>query len=149
MASMGMSAQVKTMQTDKYKNDVREKLALDYSMPDYSTSKINAKVMGPRLAAILKKIQEMKAADTSMGALSVMQAQQIDGMTYCAVKKVKLIKVVKQGNTITIAYDIELKQNAKKIKKVQIVFSFVDGVSDDVATNDFFTNICRYIKENN
>ena len=29
-----------------------------------------------------------------------------------------------------------------------MTFTFVDGVSDDVAANDFFTNICRYIKDN-
>ena len=44
---------------DEYKNEVREKLQLDYSMPDYSTSKVNPKVMGPRLAKIFEKIIDM------------------------------------------------------------------------------------------
>ncbi len=82
-----------------------------------------------------------------MGTLSVIQAQQIEGMIYCAVKKVKLNKVRKQGNTITVVYDTELAENAKKMKKAQIVFSFVEGVSDDMVTNDIFANVCRYIKD--
>lgn len=82
-----------------------------------------------------------------MGTLSVIQAQQIDDMVYCAIKKVKLHKVKKQANVLTIVYDTELSENVKKIKKSQLIFTFVDGVSDDVATNDLFTNVCRYIKE--
>lgn len=97
------------------------------------------------MAAILRKVQELKETDTNMGSLSVLQAQQTDGMTYCAVKKVMLNKVVKLGNTIT--YDTELAQNAKHQKKAQLVFVFIDGVSEEVGTNDFFTNICHYIKE--
>lgn len=82
-----------------------------------------------------------------MGAVSVVQAQQIDGMIYCAVKKVKLNNVSKRGDQIRITYDTELAQNQKTLKKAQLVFSFVDGVSEDMATNDIFTNVCRYIKE--
>lgn len=82
-----------------------------------------------------------------MSSLSVIQANQIDGMIYCAVKKVRLNKVKKQGNTITIIYDTELAQNQKNLKKSQLVFQFVDGVSEDAAINDFFMNICRYSKE--
>lgn len=40
---------------EEYKTRVRNTLQLDYSMPDYSTSRINANVMGDRLAKILKK----------------------------------------------------------------------------------------------
>ena len=68
-------------------------------------------------------------------------------MIYCAVKKVKLNKVVKQGNVITITLDTDLAENAKKLKKAQLTFTFIDGVSEDTATNDFFTNVFRYIKE--
>lgn len=67
-------------------------------------------------------------------------------MIYYAVKKIKLHKVVKQGNLITITYDTELVQNQKNLKKSKLVFSFADGVSDDIATNNMFTNVCRYIR---
>lgn len=40
-----------------------------------------------------------------------------------------------------------LEPNKLNLKKSQIVFNFVDGVSADTRTNDFFTSICRYIKE--
>lgn len=148
IVTVAVSAQrLKTNVDENRKVEVRKTLALDYSMPDYSISNVNAKVMGKRLADILNKFQEMSQSHTNMGSLSVIQANQIFKMTYCSIKKVKLNKVVKQGNVITIIYDTELTENAKNCKKAQLTFTFVDGVSEDIATNDFFSNICRYIKE--
>lgn len=129
------------------KAEIRKTLALDYSMPDYSTSRVNPKVMGQRLADILNKFQVMSQSQTNLGSLSVIQANEIDEMIYCAVKKVKLNIVVKQGNVITIIYDTELTENAKNMKKALLTFTFVDGLSEDATTNDFFTNVCRYIKD--
>lgn len=89
----------------------------------------------------------MSLSQTVLGTLSVIQAQQVDGMIYCRVKKIKLHDVAKQGDKITITYDTELDKNQKNLKKAQSVFKFVDGLSDDMATNDIFTNVCRYIRE--
>ena len=148
MATVVVSAQgLKTTVDEDRKSEIRQTLALDYSMPDYSISKANPEVIGQRLADILNKFQEMTQSQTVMGEISVIQAQQIEGMIYCAVKKVKLNKVVKQGNVITITLDTELAENAKKMKKAQLTFTFIDGVSEDTATNDLFINVCRYIRE--
>ena len=132
---------------EEYKTRVRNTLRLDYSMPDYSTSRINANVMGDRLAKIVKKTLEMCQNQSNLGSLSVIQSSSIEGVSYCSVTNVKFAKATKQGNVITLYFNSSLAKNSKKIKKSQIVFQFVDGVSDDIATNDFFTNVCRYIKE--
>lgn len=59
MATVMVSAQgQKTNVDEDRKVEIRETLALDYSMPDYSTCKINEKVMGHRLATILEHIWE-------------------------------------------------------------------------------------------
>lgn len=131
----------------QYEAQVRETLALDYSMPDYSIKKIDAKVMGPRLAAILERINEYYQQPKYLTCLSLMQKSQIADMPYCTVKKMKLKKVEKLGNTITITYDTFLEPNVQNIKKAQLVFRFVDGVAESSSVNDFFCGICRYIKE--
>lgn len=88
VATVGVSAQgLKTNDDEDRKAEVRKMLALDYSMPDYTTSKVNPKVMGKRLADILNKFKEMSQSQTNMGTLSVIQANQIDEMIYCAYKK--------------------------------------------------------------
>jgi len=132
---------------EEYKTRVRNTLQLDYAMPDYSTSRINSKVMGERLAKILEKTSKMSQSQTSLGSLSVIQSKQLEGVDYCTIKNVKFAKATKQGNVITLYFNTNLAENVKKIKKSQIVFQFVDGVSEDIATNDFFTAICRYIKK--
>lgn len=143
-----LSAQrLKTYIDEDRRAEVRKTLVLDYSMPDYTTSKPNPKIIGQRLADILDKFQEMSQSQTMMGSISVIQTQQIDGMIYCTVKKVKLNEVAKHGNQITITYDTELARNQKNLKNSKIVFIFVDGVSDDMATNDIFTNVCKYVRD--
>ena len=132
---------------DKYRAKVQEALQLDYSMPDYTTSKIDAKVMGPRLAAILNKIMESRGQQTTIATLSVIQTRQVEGLSYDRIKDLKLDKVIKQGDELTISYITTLENNNLHLKKTKLVFRFINGVSDDAATNDFFSNICRYIKE--
>ncbi len=103
----------------QYEAQVRETLALDYSMPDYSTSRIDAKVIGPRLAAILKAVNENYQQPKYLSRLSLMQKSQIEDMPYCTVKKMNLRKVDKQGNVITITYETFLEPNSQNIKKTQ------------------------------
>ena len=131
----------------EYQNRVRRVLQLDYSMPDYSTRKIDAKVTGERLAKILIKTLEMSKSQSNLGMLSVMQGRQIDGLDYCAIKGIKLDRVVKQGSEITIIFNTTLDKNVLNLNKTKLAFRFIDGVSEDVATNDFFINVCRYIKD--
>lgn len=132
---------------EEYKTRVRNALQLDYSMPDYTTSKIDVKVMGPRLAAILNKIMESRGQQTTIATLSVIQTRQVEGLSYGRIKDLKLDKVSKQGNVLTISFITALEKNNLNLKKSRLVFSFIDGVSEDNATNDFFINICRYIKK--
>lgn len=151
LISLSVSAQSKNVSTAEakaqYESQVRETLALDYSMPDYSISKIDAKVIGPRLAAILEAVNENYQQPKYLSRLSLMQKSQLEDVPYCSVKKMKLKKGEKQGNIITITYDTFLEPNVKNIKKSQLVFQFVDGVSENSSVNDFFCGICRYVKE--
>ena len=132
---------------EEYKVRVRNNLQLDYSMPDYATSKIDAKVMGPRLAKILKRILESYDQNVYLSSLCVIQSGQVEGLSYGRIKSMKLGKVTKHGNEITIRFNTVLEKNNLNLNKSQIVFNFIDGVSPDYRTNDFFMSICRYIKE--
>ena len=132
---------------EQYNQEVREKLQLDYSLPDYSTCRISAKVMGPRLAKILEKICDTYQQYTNLGALSVIQSRQVEGLNFCRIKKMKLDKVTKKGNEIVIRFNTTLESNNLNLKKSQIVFQFNEGTSEDIVTNDFFINIVRYMRD--
>ena len=132
---------------EKYKQEIREKLQLDLSMPDYSTGRIDAKVMGPRLAKILKSICDNYRQYTNLSALSVIQSNLVEGLSCGRIKKMKMDNESKLGHEIIIRFNTTLESNNLNLKKSQIVFQFNEGVSDDIASNDFFSYICRYIKE--
>lgn len=55
--------------------------------------------------------------------------------------------VTKQENEIFIRFNTTQESNNLNLNKSQIVFRFINVVSEDIAINDFFSNICRYIKE--
>ena len=148
LGATSFSAQGLKTNVDEYRKvEVSKTLALDYSIPDYSTCKIDEKVMGHRLATILERILECYNQNIYKSTLSIIQSGQVDGLSYGRIKNLKLDNVTKNGNKITISFITTLEPNNLKLKKAQIVFLFVDGASEDVATNDFFTSICRYIKE--
>ena len=60
VVSMGIDAQIRVgYQTDSAKiAEYREKIGLDMTVPDFETKKIDAKVMGTRLAGILEYLLE-------------------------------------------------------------------------------------------
>ena len=146
---MDMSAQLWVgYRSDSVKiAEYREEIGLDYSMPDYSIKKIDVKVMGPRLAKLLESLCTNYTQPPYLGTLSVIQSGQIEDLDYVRIKSMKLGDVTKTGNELTIRYNTTLEHNKLNLKKTQLVFHFVDGVSEDIATNDFFCVLCRYIRE--
>ena len=148
MTTVIVSAQRVTTTSDAERREVAKKtLTLDYSMPDYSIKKIDAKAMGTRLAKILESLCANYKQSQYLASLSVIQNSQVEGLNYTRIKSLKLENVTKTGNELTIRFASTLESNNLNLKKSQLLFHFVDGVSEDIATNDFFCTLCRYIKE--
>ena len=118
---------------EEYKTRVRNALQLDYSMPDYSTSRINANVMGDRLAKIVKKTLEMCQNQSNLGSLSVIQSRSIEGLSYCTITNVKFAKATKQGNDIILYFNTTLADNIKKISQIQYSLCNLQAVVVDTA----------------
>ena len=55
--SQSLSAQTTQHSEDARTIELRQELGIDYSMPDFSTSKIDGKVIGERLANLLQQLQ--------------------------------------------------------------------------------------------
>ena len=148
MTTVMLSAQRVTTTSEAERNEIAKKtLALDYSMPDYSIKKIDAKVMGAHLANILESLCANYKQPQYLGSLSAIQSNQVEGLNYGRVKSMKLENVTKTGNELTIRFNTTLEPNNLNLKKSQLIFHFIGGASEDVATNDFFCTLCRYIKE--
>jgi hypothetical protein len=134
-------------QDDQYKSEVRSKLALDTTLPDYTTHKVDPKVMGPRLASILQELCANYKRSDYHSILSRIQCDQIEGLDYCTIEKFGLVSASKTGNTITIRFKTTLGTNPLDLKKSDLLFTFVDGVSERKLVNSLFTTLSRYLKD--
>ena len=74
MVSMGMNAQIRVgYQTDSAKiAEYRERIGIDMTVPDFETKKIDAKVMGTRLAGILEYLLENYTQGTYSRLIALM-----------------------------------------------------------------------------
>ena len=145
IGTMNVSAQTSSQVDDPRAEKLRQEIGLDYSMPDYSTKKIDAKVIGSRLATILELLQSR-----SMGSLNqkiaFIQCEQIEGLNFVVVEKFTISKIEKVGDVITIKAKTKLADNIANISKAEIAFVFKNGLSDSSCINGLFADLGRYIK---
>lgn len=132
---------------EEIQSEYRQKIDIDYSMPDFSTSSLDESVIGTRLAKMLKVLKKNKSNFIFYNYLGLIQAEQIDGLDYCSVKSYKIENVSKHGDVINIKVKTKLNPNAKKIKTANLIISFKQGISDSQTANDLFSNLTDYIKD--
>jgi len=128
----------------KYKDTI----ALDMSVPDFETKRIDAKVMGTRLASILEYLMENYGQgiyDRKLGSIASEQNKALEN-AYIQIKKLKFVNAVKKGNEITILMRSDLQKNAINIKQTDITFHFVDGLSESDKVNELFSYISHYVQ---
>ena len=127
--------------------EYRANFALDYSMPDYSVKKIDDNKMGSRLANILRYFEENGTSGYLTHWMSSIISEQDESFkgTYFEPKKLKLMRVSKIGNEITIIYIVTLDAKGKQPSQTKVIFHFLDGVSESKPVNEMFSYICRYV----
>lgn len=130
-----------------YRQEVREMIALDYSMPDYSVKKIDESKIGSRLASLLHYLEEsLKNSYFNLWIASVVKEQNESLKdSYFEVEKMKLVSVSKAGNVISIQYKASLSDKKENSEPVIVNIHFLDGVSESKNVNDLFSYIGRYV----
>ena len=145
--TQSMSAQTTQQSEDARTVELRQELGIDYSMPDFSTSKIDGKVIGERLAKLLQQLQSKYDNCVLNQYISLIQCEQIENLNYATVEKLHITRISKVGDVITIEAKTKLSKNAAKVKDATLTFVFNKGVSDSTSVNDLFKDLGRYIKE--
>lgn len=130
----------------KYRSEMIEKLALDYSMPDYSTKKIDANVMGPHLATMVNILLQNCGTLSYSKWLSQILGEQVEPLKYqyLGIKKMKFVDASKQGNDISLLFNVWLKKNPADVKQTEMTIRFIDGLSDSKTVNELFSLISSY-----
>lgn len=127
----------------KYRAELKEKLAIDYSMPDYITKKVNANIMGAYMASMVNTFVERSTQMSNQRVLNKIIGDQVESLKYYdyGIKKMKFINASKKGNELTLLFKVWLSKNINGIKQTELSIRFIDGVSENNTVNDFF----RYI----
>lgn len=150
MASLTMSAQIRTgYQTDSVRNaEFREKIAIDMSVPDFETKKIDGKVMGKHLASLLEFLLENYLQVTYNMHISEMVKNQNEALEkhYFSIKKMEFVSAKKAGNEINIYMKVWPAKNSANVKKADLAIHFKDGIGDNSHVNEMFSNISRYVQ---
>ena len=145
--TQSMSAQTTQQSEDARTVELRQELGIDYSMPDFSTSKIDGKVIGERLANLLQQLQEKYDNSVLNQYISLIQCEQIENLNYATVEKLHITRISKVDDVITIEAKTKLSNNAAKVKNAKLTFVFDKGVSESTSVNDLFKDLARCIKE--
>ena len=145
--TQSLSAHTTQQSEDARTVELRQELGIDYSMPDFSTSKIDGKVIGERLAKLLQQLQSKYDNCVLNQYISLIQREQIENLNYATVEKLHITRISKVDDVITIEAKTKLSNNAAKVKNAKLTFVFDKGVSESISVNDLLKNLGRYIKE--
>lgn len=137
----------KTRKDSLYRQEVREMIALDYSMPDYSVKKIDESKIGSRLASLLRYLEENQKNGYLNQLMASVVKEQNEALKekYFEVEKLKLVSVSKSGNEISIKYKASLRSKKDNFEPLLLNIQFLDGVSESKNVNDLFSYIGRYV----
>ena len=144
----GMAAQSIGHGENQKMVEYRETIGLDYSMPDFNTTKVDAKVIGVRLATILQSLEKNYKQAFYNRLLASIAAEQMANLNYSSVPvhKIMIKKISKAGDEINILVRTTLTPSDSKKKNFDVNLRFIQGVSDNNTTNLLFRELSRYLK---
>lgn len=134
-----------------YRQEVRETIALDYTMPDYSVKKIDESKMGLRLSALLTYLEKYQNNSYINPWIASIVKEQHKALKdrYFGVEKLKLVSVSKSGNEITVRYNVSPVIKIDNPGVLLLTFHFTEGVSESKNINDLFSYIGHYVHSGN
>jgi len=155
-ASLTASAQFRYRQTtyeqllELKKQEIRDRINFDYSVPDYNVSRPDEKVMGWRLCKILLVLEKNYSQQEHNQKLSFIRNEQMgkEKLISDPIDRIKVVNVQKQDSVITIKINTLSKGKKKKDDvSFDIVLSFTNSLSDDETANSLFSDIGQHIRK--
>ena len=142
-------SQLRTVGTDSERNaEYKKTIGLDTTIPDFDTKKIDAQVMGPRLANLLNYLLENYHQESYELQLAQILGKQNEDLQhlYYKIKKMQFANASKQGDIMTVTMKVWPDKNIADVNQTDLIFRFVDGASDDQATNALFSYMSRMLR---
>ena len=126
--------------------ELREKLGIDYSMPDFSTSKVDGDIIGIRLSKMLNVLLSNQKDHIYRGYLSLILNDIENGLRYVDIDGFKVKEISKQGDTIRVMLTVKLGSNSSGIRVLDVPMTFIEGVSDSRNVNNLFAELSKYAR---
>ncbi len=145
LSALTVSAQTTNLNEERTA-ELRQNLNIDYSMPDFNTSKLDPDIIGSRLSKILTVLVKNPSDYMHKSLLSAIVCEQKD-LAFVTVNDYELKTISKQDDTISIMLRINLEPNAKKLKKTDINLTLVKGIPESPRAIDLFSYLSRYIRD--
>lgn len=128
---------------------LRQQIGLDYSMPDYETTTIDANIIGKRLAQMLESLKDNYARNEFNHLLSYIRDAQIeDRRAYTLrIDEMKIKRISKRDSVISISISTLSKPGKKQKYSNDVIISFINGLSANTSANELFYQLGRYQKK--
>lgn len=149
VGTMNVFSQLRTVGSYSERNaEYKKAIGLDTTVPDFDTNKIDAKVMGSRLANILNYLLENYNQGSYELQITQILGEQNESLQhlYYKIKKMQFVNASKQGDVLTVLMHVWPDKNQADVNQADMMFRFVDGVSDDQTTNALFSYMSRYVE---
>ena len=149
IGTVNVYSQLRTVGSDSERHaEYQKAIGLDTTIPDFDTNKIDAQVMGSRLANLLNYLLENYNQGTYELQIAQILGEQNESLQhlYYKIKKIQFAHASKQGDIITVTMNVWLDKNQADVSQADLVFRFVDGASDNQATNALFSYMSRYVE---
>jgi hypothetical protein len=127
--------------------DLRQQIGLDVEMPDYTTKRVDADVIGDHLAKMLNLLVHNIADRWYVQKMSSILSSQDAQLKYVIVDKIRVQRISKRDSEIIVKLKTWLSQNSSGLKTADVGFHFIDGVSDNQDVNDLFCHLSRYVQK--
>ena len=149
LTTVGTFAQTSTSQRwDETKEDwYRRVINFDYDVPDYDVSRPDSNVVGWRTAKILKSLERNYGQGSYIQRLSHIRNEQMGVFKHLdlPIETLKVKHIQKRDSVISITVNTISKREKKKVK-FDIIFTFVNSLSENEEINQLFSDIGRYIR---
>ena len=148
IGTMSVYPQLRTVGSDSERNaEYKKAIGLDTTVPDFDTNKIDAQVMGSRLANLLNYLLENYDHESYELQIAQILGEQNESLQhlYYKIKKMQFAHASKQGDVMTVLMHVWPDKNKADVDQADLTFRFVDGVSDDQTTNALFSYMSRYV----
>lgn len=142
-------SQIRTVGSDSERiAEYKKAIGLDTTVPDFYTNKIDAQVMGSRLANLLNYLLENYNQGSYELQIVQILGEQNESLQhlYYKIKKMQFANASKQGDVMTVLMHVWPDKNIADVNQADMMFRFVDGVSDDQTTNALFSYMSRYVE---